>query len=194
MDNTNLPILGLDDLDEDQRSLWRYIVDGPRGPSIGAAPSSLPGPFGPWLHLPTFGRSAAEMGEILRMRSVLPGQLREIAILTVGVHWKAEFEFWAHAQIARREGVDERIVRALRDGTDPPFATDDQRLVHDVAVRLLETGKLTETLRDQAGTALGWPAAVELVALVGFYCMVSFTLNAFDVHLPKGQTPIWAAQ
>lgn len=192
MDNTTLPVLGPDDLDENQLSLWRYIVEGPRGASIGAAPSALPGPFGPWLHLPTFGRSAAEMGEILRLRSVLPGDLREIAILTVGARWKAEFEFWAHAQIALREGVDEPIVHALRDGTDPPFATSEQRLVHDVAVELLETGTLSEKIRGQAGQALGWPATVELVALVGFYCMVSFTLNAFGVELPARQAPIWA--
>ncbi len=192
MDNSTLPLLGPDDLDEGQQSLWRYIVEGPRGASIAAAPQSLPGPFGPWLHLPTFGRSAAEMGEILRLRSVLPGDLREIAILTVGVRWKAEFEFWAHAQIALREGVDESVVHALRDGTNPPFATPEQQLVHDVAEGLLATGRLSEVHRQQAGQAFGWPATVELVALIGFYCMVSFTLNAFDVALPPRATPVWA--
>ncbi len=194
MDNSTLPTLGPDDLDENQQSLWRYIVEGPRGASIAAAPQSLPGPFGPWLHLPTFGRSAAEMGEILRLRSVLPGDLREIAILTVGVRWKAEFEFWAHAQIALREGVDASVVQALREGTDPPFATDQQRLVHEVAVGLLESGRVSEAHRGEAAEALGWPATVELVALVGFYCMVSFTLNAFDVALPPHATPVWESR
>jgi 4-carboxymuconolactone decarboxylase len=46
-------------------------------------------------------------------------------------------------------------------------------------------------LTEQLAKAIGWPAVVELVALVGFYCMVSFTLNAFEVELPEGVSPIW---
>ncbi len=118
----------------------------------------------------------------------------EIAILTVGVRWKAEFEFWAHAQTALREGVAESVVHALRDGIDPPFATPQQRLVHEVAIGLRETGRLTQAHRHQAAQSFGWPATVELVALVGFYCMVSFTLYAFEVALPPLATPAWEPQ
>jgi 4-carboxymuconolactone decarboxylase len=132
------------------------------------------------------------MGEILRLKSILPGDLREIGILTVAARWKAEFEFWAHTKVGRAEGVGEPILQALRDGTDPPFDNDLQRVVHEAAVALLETGRLPKELRSRLADALGWPATVELVALVGFYCMVAFTLNAFDVGLPDGEVPIWA--
>lgn len=192
MNTKAFPVLGPDTLTADQASLWRYIIDGPRGKRLATAPRSLPGPFNPWLQIPAFGRCAAEMGETLRMKSILPGDLREIAILTAGERWKAEFEFWAHARIALAEGVGEPIVHALRDGTEPPFASDPQRLVHAAAVGLLETGRLPDELRSHLADALGWPATVELVALVGFYCMVSFTLNAFDVELPEGEAPLWA--
>jgi 4-carboxymuconolactone decarboxylase len=66
-----------------------------------------------------------------------------------------------------------------------------QRLVHKAAKDLLETGRPRIHLAEELADALGWPAVVELVALVGFYCMVSFTLNAFDVGLPDGVAPIW---
>src|SRR5258705_424348 len=124
---TDFPQLGLEALNPEQEALWRNIVDGPRGRNMRQPLKTLPGPFGPWLQVPSFGRSAAEMGEILRMRSILPGDLREIAILAVGVHWKAEFEFWAHANVARTEGVDEAILTALQTGAPPPFKTDQQR-------------------------------------------------------------------
>jgi|SRR5882757_567656 len=191
METKTFPVLEPAALNADQASLWRYIIEGPRGKHLATAPRSLPGPFNPWLQIPAFGRCAAEMGETLRMKSILPGDLREIAILTVGVRWKAEFEFWAHARVALAEGVGEPIVHALRDGTEPPFASDPQRLVHVAAVALLETGQLPNELRSRLADALGWPATVELVALVGFYCMVSFTLNAFDVGLPAGEAPFW---
>jgi 4-carboxymuconolactone decarboxylase len=192
VDTKTFPVLGPDALNADQASLWNYIVEGPRGKRMGPAPKPLPGPFNPWLLVPAFGRCAAEMGEILRLKSILPGDLREIAILTAGVRWKAEFEFWAHARFALAEGVGEPILQALREGTDPPFANDRQRLAHEAAVDLLETGRLTNDVRSRLAEALGWPATVELVALVGFYCMVSFTLNVFDVGLPDGEAPLWA--
>jgi 4-carboxymuconolactone decarboxylase len=188
---TDFPQLGLEALNPEQEALWRYVVDGPRGKNMRQPMKTLPGPFGPWLQHPSFGRSAAEMGEILRMKSILPGDLREIAILTVGVHWKAEFEFWAHANVARTEGVDETILEALRDGGDPPFKTAPQRLVHTAAQQLLADGDLPRGRRDELADALGWPATVEFVALVGFYCMVCFTLKTFDVELPEGVASFW---
>jgi len=188
---TDFPQPARETLNPEQEALWRNIVEGPRGRNMREPPKTLPGPFGPWLQVPEFGRAGAEMGEILRMRSILPGDLREIAILAAGVRWKAEFEFWAHANAARAEGVDEAIIEALRNGEDPPFKTAQQRLVHEAAGRLLGDGDLPRSLRDRLADELGWPATVELVALVGFYCMVSFTLNAFDVRLPEGVTSFW---
>ncbi len=122
---------------------------------------------------------------------MLPGPLRELAILTTGVHWKAEFEFWAHARAARAEGLPDAVIDALQAGTAVPYQDDVQRLVHTAAKDLVETGRLRVNLADELAKKLGWPAVVELVALVGFYCMVSFTLNAFDVALPDGVASIW---
>jgi 4-carboxymuconolactone decarboxylase len=143
------------------------------------------------MQIPSLGKLAAEMGERLRFRSVLPGKLRELAILTTGVHWKAEFEFWAYARVARAEGLPDAIIDALKAGTAVPYEDDLQRLVHTAAKDLVETGRPRIHLPEQLADALGWPAVVELVALVGFYCMVSFTLNAFDVPLPDGVAPVW---
>ena len=188
---TQVPQPGPENLSLEQAELWRFIVEGPRAKSLRQPVTALPGPFGPWLQIPSVGRCAAEMGEILRFRSILSGDLREIAILTVGVHWKAEFEFWAHSAMARSEGVDETILQALQTGQDPPFKTPQQQLVHSAAVQLLTKGHLPPTLRDRMAEELGWPATVELVALIGYYCMVSFTLNAFDVGLPEGVAHYW---
>src|SRR5258708_28784915 len=188
---SGLPLVGKDDLDGEQRDLWDYILKGPRGASLSGPIKFLPGPFNPWMQIPSFGKLAAEMGERLRFRSVLPSKLRELAILTTGVHWKAEFEFWAHARVARAEGLPDAVINAVQAGSDVPFEDDLQRLVHTAANDLVETGRLRPDLAEELADALGWPAVVELVALVGFYCMVSFTLNAFEVSRPEGIAPIW---
>jgi 4-carboxymuconolactone decarboxylase len=165
---SKLPLVGKEDLDADQKALWDYILNGPRGSTlIGLSESikCLPGPFNPWMQIPSFGKLAAEMGERLRFRSVLPGKLRELAILTAGVHWKAEFEFWAHARVARAEGLPDSVIDALQAGTAVPYEDDLQRLVHTAAKDLLETGRPRTNLAEQLADALGWPAVVELVAL-----------------------------
>jgi 4-carboxymuconolactone decarboxylase len=188
---SNLPLLGPNDLNAEQKSLWDYIVEGPRGPHLPKPLKYLPGPFNPWLQIPSFGQLGAEMGERLRMASVLPGKLRELAILTTGAHWKADFEFWAHARVARAEGLPEPVIDALVNGTLPPYEDDSQRHVHVAAQELVNSGRLRPDLAENLAGTLGWPGVVELVALVGFYCMVCFTLNAFDVGLPAGVSPIW---
>jgi len=188
---SRLPLLGKEDLDAEQKALWDYLLEGPRAASLGGPIKYLPGPFNPWMQIPSFGKLAAEMGERLRFRSVLPGKLRELAILTTGAHWKAEFEFWAHARAARAEGLPDSIIEALQAGTTVPYEDDLQRLVHTAAQDLVETGRPRANLAEELGDKLGWPAVVELVALVGFYCMVSFTLNAFEVALPDGVAAIW---
>jgi 4-carboxymuconolactone decarboxylase len=143
------------------------------------------------MQIPSFGKLAAEMGERLRFHSELSGKHRELAILTTGALWKAQFEFWAHSRLARAERLPNSVVDALRAGTPVPYEDDQQRLVHMMSKDLVETGRPRTHLAEQLADVLGWPAVVELVALVGFYCMVSFTLNAFDVPLPEGVAPAW---
>ena len=87
--------------------------------------------------------------------------------------------------------MSDSIIDALQKGTAVPYEDDLQRLVHTAAKDLVETGRPRSHLAEELADALGWPAVVELVALVGFYCMVSFTLNAFDVALPEGVAAIW---
>src|SRR5258708_18891029 len=118
---SGLPLLGQNDLDTDQKALWDYILTGPRGASLSGPVKFLPGPFNPWMQIPSFGKLAAEMGERLRFHSVLPGKLRELAILTARVHCKAEFEFWAHSRVARALCLPDSVIAPLQALNLLPF-------------------------------------------------------------------------
>ena len=185
---SNLPVLGRSDLNAGQIDLWDYILKGPRGASLGESIKFLPGPFNPWMQIPSFGKLAAAMGERLRFHSS-SGKHRE-PILTTGAHW-SRVRILGSLRMARAEGLPDSVIDALRAGTVVPYEDDQQRLVHTVSKDLVETGHPRTHLAEQLADVLGWPAVVELVALVGFYCMVSFTLNAFDVPLPEGVAPAW---
>jgi 4-carboxymuconolactone decarboxylase len=189
-----LPPLSRDQLRPEQDELWRAIIDGPRLKDRTSPPETLGGPFNPWLYSPVAGLLAADLGEHLRFRSSLSPRQREIAILVVGAHWKADYEFWAHAQEAGRAGVPEHIIEAIRQGRAPGLADDGEATVHAIAEELLATGNVSDE-RYAAGVAhLGEPGLVDLVLLVGYYCTVSMTLNAFRVALPPGVDPVWRGE
>ncbi len=164
---------------------------GSRGGELVNEEGGLIGPFNAFVHAPGVGRHLSALGGRLRFRTSIERRLSELAIITVGAAWKAEFEWWAHARMAREHGVSDAIVDAIGRGDDPPFDADDERAIYTVARQLTGTGQLGQEAYDAAHRLLGEQGMVELVALCGYYTLVSYLLNAFAVPLPPGAAPIW---
>ncbi len=187
---SRLPYLRYDDLDADGQEVWDGVV-GSRAGQLVNADGGLIGPFNAFVHAPDVGRNLSSLGRQLRFGTSMERRLSEIAIITVGARWKAEFEWWAHARMAREHGVSSAIVDAIGNGDEPPFEADDERTVHAAARQLAETGQLGQDAYDKAQRLLGDAGMVELVSLCGYYTLVSFLLNAFAVPLPPGARPAW---
>ena len=190
-DRTRLPYLRYDELDERGREVWDGVT-GSRGGELVNAEGGLVGPFNAFVHAPGVGRHMSALGGRLRYRTSIERRLSELAIITVGAAWRAEFEWWAHARMAREHGVSDAVVDAIGRGEDPPFAADDERITYTVARELTATGQLAQTAYDAAQRLLGDAGMVELVALCGYYTLISYLLNAFDVPLPDDAPPQWA--
>jgi 4-carboxymuconolactone decarboxylase len=189
---TRLSFLTRDRLDEDQAGVWDSLVESRGGGVDLFDPSgALVGPFNSWVHAPRIGRRLSSLGALLRFRTSLDRRLSEIAICTVGAHWHAEFEFWAHAPMAVEHGVAETVIDALRAGEPPVFEREDERIVHSVVEQLLVHRRVDDATYRAAAELLGEQGLVELVSTVGYYCLVSLTLNLFEVALPDGATPNW---
>lgn len=177
------------DLDADGQAVWDSVA-GTRGAVIGPD-GALVGPFNAWVQAPEVGRRIVELGAVLRFGSALERRLLEVAIISVGAHWKAEFEWWAHARMALENGVSEATVEAIAAGGRAELDRDDEQLVHDVAVSLVTTGTLDDGTYERAAGLLDTRGLVELISLCGYYSMVSFTLNAFRVPVPDGAEARW---
>ena len=175
-----------------QREVIDAIAGGARGrdrslDSLLDERGGLAGPFNAWVHRPDLGMVVQGLGERLRFRGALPGAAREIAILTVGAKWMAEYEWWAHVRVGRREGVSDETIDAIRRGERPRLSDPAEQAAHDLTAALLGTGRVDPSLYDAARAQLGDGGLVELVTLAGYYTLVAFTLNAFDVALPAGE-------
>ena len=175
---SRLPLPNRDALDPAAQEVWDSIT-ATRG-AIVADEGHLIGPFNAWVHAPGIGGRLADLGAALRFESSIERRLLEVAIITVGALWQAEFEWWAHSRMALQHGVSQEAV-----------LPDDEAAVHAVARQLAETGHVDGPGYEAAHRLLGDRGIVELVTLCGYYTLVSFTLNAFDVALPPGETPVW---
>jgi 4-carboxymuconolactone decarboxylase len=180
------------DLSDAQEELWDGLAAN-RGGGVDLVDDDghLVGPFNAWLHAPKIGRRLSSLGAHLRFSTSIERRLSEVAICTVGAHWHSEFEFWAHAPMAIEHGVDASIVDALRAGTRPTFDRADERVVYEVARQLLDDRRVTDGVYSEAEGLLGEAGMVELVALIGYYCLISMLLNLFEVPLPTGESQSW---
>lgn len=190
---TRLTSLRDDQLDEQGVALRAAII-GPRGDSVVNDEGGLHGPFNAWLHAPAIGRRLSALGAALRFEMNLDRRLIELAIITVGARWTSEFEWYAHAAMALDAGVEQAVIDAIGVDQEPSFALEDERIVYGVAHQLVRDGRLDDATHGAANELLGETQMVELVSLCGYYTLISFTLNAFDVPLPPGATPQWATE
>jgi 4-carboxymuconolactone decarboxylase len=191
-DMSRLPYLRYDDLGPRAQEVWDGVV-GTRGGELVTAEGGLVGPFNAFVHAPEVGRHMSALGARLRYRTSLPRRLSELAIITVGARWKAEFEWWAHARMALEHGISTDVVEAIGRGDAPLFAADagDERAVYAAARQLAAEGRLDDGIYAAAHGLLGDEGMVELVALCGYYTLISYLLNAFDVPLPPGAERQW---
>ena len=156
--------------------------------AISGTRGSIRGPFGPWLHVPGFADPSQQVGAFLRYNSKMPGNLRELAICTVGQYWQADYEWFAHAPLAVEEGVDDGAIELLRKGDVPQPLSDQEQLVYELTREIITTGRLSDASYGSGVANFGNEIMIELIGICGYYTLISFTLNVFKVPLPKGES------
>jgi 4-carboxymuconolactone decarboxylase len=178
-----LPALALDSLAPEQQTLVEAIKSGPRGHF------SNEGPFAVFLHAPAYGLLAQKLGGQLRFHTSVPPRLSEFAILCTGRFWKAQYEWHAHAAIAAKQGVKDATIRDLKAGRAPKSAPRDEMAIYAFVRELYATRRVSDSSYARVHKFLGDAGMVELVGILGYYVLISMTLNVFRMPLPEG-TPL----
>jgi 4-carboxymuconolactone decarboxylase len=135
-------------------------------------------PFAAMMHRPEIARAAADLGAVIRFHSTLSDHEREVVICTTAVERDCAFEWESHTPIARKAGVPEPTLDAIRDGQAVKDA-DDAVLV-DFARELCRTGKVGDAVFERARSRLGEEGTVELAAIIGYYTMLAVFMNACE--------------
>jgi 4-carboxymuconolactone decarboxylase len=145
---------------------------------------ALLGPWNPWLHEPKYGKPIWELTKAMAFSPSLPGPVREVAILVTGAKFRAAYELYAHVIVAEQRGLADDKLAAIVAGQRPTNLAHEEAIAYDVAAALVRGGVLPELNYRLAVQTVGESGAAELIYLVGLYCLVSVTLNGFDVPVP----------
>jgi 4-carboxymuconolactone decarboxylase len=157
-----------------QRQAYDAIVAGRRG--------RAPAPFLAWLHSPELASRAQRLGEFVRYETTMGPRLSELAILVVARWWSSEYEWAIHKTEALKAGVPERVIEDIDHQRPPAFERPDEQAVFDFAMSLCRTRSVPDPVYRAAVGAVGEQGVVELVGVLGYYTLISMTLNAFDIR------------
>ena len=176
---SRLPELDPAKFSPEQKKVHEAILAGPRGKVVG--------PLKVWLNNPGLAEHAQALGAYARFNSRLPPRLSELAICVTGAFWKANFEWFAHAPMAIKAGIDPAAIEAIRTGATPKLTKSDEQAIYDFAIELITKRRVSNATFERAQKELGETGVIDLVGIVGYYSLVSVTLNAFELPLPDGE-------
>jgi 4-carboxymuconolactone decarboxylase len=182
-----LPLLPPDALDEAQRVL-RDRLQATRARNAGYT-AALPdgrfiGPFNALLRTPQIARPLLEWAQALTQAGI-PADVREVVILTVAAHWRAEYALYAHTAAAEKAGLPGPAIASLLHGEAPRGLRPEADLAHRLAAALVRDHHVPDDLYDEAVAAFGTNTLIALVNLIGQYLNTSALLACFQVPAPS---------
>ncbi|HXC57586.1 MAG TPA: hypothetical protein VNU97_19960 [Rhizomicrobium sp.] len=157
--------------------------------AIVATRGSMNGPFNAWLRDPALADRLQKTGEQIRFHSSLPPALNEFAILITARHWTSQFEWYAHYPLAMKAGLEAGVAASLAAGERPGGMSPDEAAIYDFSTSLHATGTVDDAVYARVLNRFGEKGVIDLIAVNGYYDLVSMTLNVARVTVPAGTLP-----
>ena len=175
------PITRREQVAEAHRPIFDAVAEG-RG--------SVRGPFSIVMHSPELCRRHLDVSSYLRFNSQVKPESRELAIIATAREKDCPYVWAAHAPAARKAGISDATVAAVRDRGDLTSLPASDRDIVDYVRQLSRDNAVSQALFDRLRGSHGVPWLVELTGLVGHYGIVSGILNAFEVAPAPDAEPL----
>jgi 4-carboxymuconolactone decarboxylase len=154
-----------------------------------ARSADVTGPFVPMLRSPEVMNRARAMGDYLRFRSTLPPRLSEFVILLISRSWTQQYEWNAHAPLARQAGVSAATVDAIALGRRPDAMTADEDALYTLVDELQRNHSVSDATYARAVERFHEAGVIDALGLAGYYTMLAMVMNTARTPLPAGATP-----
>ena len=146
------------------------------------------GPGSITINSPEMARRRNHVTSYLRYETTFPKNIQELAIITTARAMDCPYVWNAHAPAARRAGVSDALIDALRERRLLPPMSPAEAAVVNYATEFFQTHKVSRQTFQAALDQFGAQHLTELTALMGHYAQTAFFLNAFEVQLPEQRT------
>ena len=161
-------------------SKHRTVVDG-----IIASRGALQGPFTMFLHSPELAGRVAHLGAYVRFEGTLDMRVRVLAAMTVARELEALYVWGAQTGSARKQGVPESTITAIREGHSRGVPPEDAQIV-EATRALMQKHRLDEATARALRTRFGDDGFIQLTGAIGYYAMLAMTVNACELEAGPG--------
>src|SRR4029077_13447137 len=175
------PQLTMEQLDDTQKSLGQQLM---KVSSVGLA-----GPYNPMMRSPVLGQRLFDLFHYLRWETSVPTKLNEFAILIIGRQWRSQVEWYAHAPLAAKAGLNADIIAELKANKRPSSMAEDEAVVYDFVTELTTTQKVSDETYARAKKVFNDQQIVDLTGVAGNYVMVAMMLAMAEETTPPGKEP-----
>jgi 4-carboxymuconolactone decarboxylase len=176
-----VPLVKRDQVPEQFRQAFDELT-AESGGIIASGPGSIT------INSPEMARRRNHLTSYLRYETTFPKKIQELAIITTARAMDCPYVWNAHAPAARRAGVSDALIAALRERQPLPSMSADEAAVINYATEFFQTHKVSQKTFQTAVEQFGAQHLTELTILMGNYAQTAFILNAFEVQLPEQRT------
>jgi len=146
---------------------------------------ALHGPFNVFLHSPEVAGRVAHLGAYVRFEGSLDFRVRVLAAMTVAREFEAMYVWGAQTGSARRQNVPEGTIAAIRDNRSDGVPVEDLQIIEFTRAPL-RRHRVDQATFDAMLARFGSDQLVQLTTAIGYYAMLSMTVNACELEPAAG--------
>ena len=153
--------------------------------AIVASRGAVQGPFTMFLHSPKLAGRVAHLGAFVRFEGSLDMRARVLAAMTVARELDALYVWGAQTGGARRLGVPETTITAIREKHSRGIAPEDAQIV-EFTRDLLRKHRVDDASVKAIQARFGNDGLIQLTGAIGYYAMLAMTVNACELEPAPG--------
>jgi len=146
---------------------------------------AVQGPFTMFLHCPPLAERLMNLGAYVRFEGKLDKRVRVLAAMTVARELEAVYVWGAQTGSARRQGVPEATIVAIREQHTRGVPPEDAQIIdftRDLIHKHRSDAATTKALQQRFGDE----QFIELTGTIGYYSMLAMTVNACELEASSG--------
>ena len=146
---------------------------------------SLHGPFSMFLYSPELAGRVAHLGAFVRFEGSLDMRVRVLAAMTVARELEAVYVWGAQTGGARKLNVPESTITAIRENHSRGIPPEDAQIV-EFTRQLMRKHRVDDATAKALIDRFGNDAFIQLTGAIGYYAMLSMTVNACELEAAPG--------